>query len=123
MLAAVFPRASVPVTPSTGDDPVSSFFKSDSKPAATPAAAEPAPARSVDRVAEQPSVLGRGMQITGNGGYDLASRKLHGHVEGRDLILSKFETIKEDVRMVYMEELYQSILAEQRRTAKIEMAR
>jgi translocation and assembly module TamB len=35
-----------------------------------------------------------GMQITGNGGYDLASRKLRGHVEGRDLILSKFETIK-----------------------------
>jgi translocation and assembly module TamB len=39
-------------------------------------------------------LLVHGMRIAGNGGYDLATRKLHGHVEGRDLILSKFETIK-----------------------------
>jgi cytoskeletal protein CcmA (bactofilin family) len=60
---------------------VSSFFKSDSKPAATPAAAEPAPARSVDRVAEQPSVLGRGMQITGNI-VSTGSVQIHGRVVG-----------------------------------------
>jgi len=35
-----------------------------------------------------------GMQISGNGGYDLASEHLHGHVEGHDLVLSKFETVK-----------------------------
>lgn len=60
---------------------MSSFFKSDSKPAATPAAAEPAPARSVDRVAEQPSVLGRGMQITGNI-VSTGSVQIHGRVTG-----------------------------------------
>jgi len=35
-----------------------------------------------------------GMQLAGNGGYDLATRKLHGHIEGRNLVLSKFETIR-----------------------------
>lgn len=35
-----------------------------------------------------------GMQVAGNGGYDLASKKLHGHIEGRNLVLSKFETIR-----------------------------
>ncbi|HEX2918564.1 MAG TPA: translocation/assembly module TamB, partial [Edaphobacter sp.] len=35
-----------------------------------------------------------GMQVAGNGGYDLGSRRLHGHIEGRDLVLSKFDTIK-----------------------------
>ncbi len=35
-----------------------------------------------------------GMQLAGNGGYDLASERLHGHVEGHDLVLSKFETVK-----------------------------
>jgi translocation and assembly module TamB len=35
-----------------------------------------------------------GMQITGNGGYDLGSRHLQGHVEGHDLVLSKFETVR-----------------------------
>lgn len=61
---------------------MSSFFKSDTKPAAAPtAAAEPAPARSVDRVAEQPSVLGRGMQITGNI-VSTGSVQIHGRVVG-----------------------------------------
>ena len=61
---------------------MSSFFKSDTKPAAAPtAAAEPAPARSVDRVAEQPSVLGRGMQITGNI-VSTGSVQIHGRVTG-----------------------------------------
>jgi translocation and assembly module TamB len=35
-----------------------------------------------------------GMQITGNGAYNLANEHLRGHVEGRDLALSKFETVK-----------------------------
>lgn len=35
-----------------------------------------------------------GMQIAGNGGYDLGSEHLHGHIEGRDLLLTKFETFK-----------------------------
>jgi len=35
-----------------------------------------------------------GMQITGNGGYDMGSTHLHGHLEGHDLILSKFETVR-----------------------------
>lgn len=35
-----------------------------------------------------------GMQISGNGGYDLGNRHLHGHLEGHDLMLSKFDTIK-----------------------------
>lgn len=62
---------------------MSSFFKSDTKPAqaTTSAAAEPAPARSVDRVAEQPSVLGRGMQITGNI-VSTGSVQVHGRVVG-----------------------------------------
>ncbi|QNI38484.1 translocation/assembly module TamB [Edaphobacter sp. 4G125] len=34
-----------------------------------------------------------GMQVAGNGGYDLESRRFYGHVEGQDLMLSKFETI------------------------------
>ncbi|MCU1222897.1 MAG: hypothetical protein JWQ42_990 [Edaphobacter sp.] len=35
-----------------------------------------------------------GMQLAGNGGYDMGSERLHGHIEGRDLVLSKFETVK-----------------------------
>ncbi len=34
------------------------------------------------------------MQLAGNGGYDLGSEHFHGHVEGHDLVLSKFETVK-----------------------------
>jgi translocation and assembly module TamB len=34
-----------------------------------------------------------GMQITGNGGYDLNSKHLHGHIEGDNLVLSKFQTL------------------------------
>lgn len=60
---------------------MSSFFKSETKPAATPTTQEPAPARSADRVAEQPSVLGRGMQITGNI-VSTGSVQIHGRVTG-----------------------------------------
>ena len=35
-----------------------------------------------------------GMQITGNGGYNIQTKQMHGHVEGRKLVLSKFETVK-----------------------------
>ena len=35
-----------------------------------------------------------GMQIAGNGGYDMDSERLHGHVEGRNLVLSKFVTVQ-----------------------------
>ena len=35
-----------------------------------------------------------GMQITGNGGYDIQSKHLHGHIEGRNLELSKFQTFQ-----------------------------
>jgi translocation and assembly module TamB len=34
-----------------------------------------------------------GAKITGNGGYDLTSKHLHGHIEGDNLVLSKFQTI------------------------------
>jgi len=35
-----------------------------------------------------------GMQVAGNGGYDMGSEHLHGHLEGHDLELSRFETVK-----------------------------
>jgi translocation and assembly module TamB len=35
-----------------------------------------------------------GMQITGNGGYNMQTKQLHGHVEGRNLVLSKFVTVQ-----------------------------
>lgn len=61
---------------------MSSFFKSETKSAAQAApVAEPAAMRSADRVAEQPSVLGRGMQITGNI-VSTGSVQIHGRVVG-----------------------------------------
>ncbi|WP_263384070.1 translocation/assembly module TamB domain-containing protein [Granulicella arctica] len=36
-----------------------------------------------------------GMQITGNGGYDMASEHLHGHIEGNYLQLSKFKSLQQ----------------------------
>ncbi len=35
-----------------------------------------------------------GMQIAGNGGYDVGSEHLHGHLEGNNLALSKFVTVR-----------------------------
>jgi translocation and assembly module TamB len=35
-----------------------------------------------------------GMQIIGNGGYDMSSEHLHAHVEGHDILLSKFVTVQ-----------------------------
>jgi translocation and assembly module TamB len=34
------------------------------------------------------------MQVTGNGGFDMASQRLHAHVEGNNLLLSKFDTVR-----------------------------
>ncbi len=36
-----------------------------------------------------------GMQITGNGGYNLTTERLHAHVEGNDLQLSKFTLVQQ----------------------------
>ncbi len=35
-----------------------------------------------------------GMQIAGNGGYDMGNEHLHGHVEGHNIVLSKFVTVQ-----------------------------
>jgi translocation and assembly module TamB len=35
-----------------------------------------------------------GMQIAGNGGYDTGSERLHAHMEGHDILLSKFVTVQ-----------------------------
>jgi translocation and assembly module TamB len=35
-----------------------------------------------------------GMSITGNGGYNLTSRRVHGHIQGNDLRLSRFALIQ-----------------------------
>ena len=35
-----------------------------------------------------------GMQVTGNGGYNMQTKQVHGHVEGRNLQLSKFATVQ-----------------------------
>jgi translocation and assembly module TamB len=37
-----------------------------------------------------------GMQIAGNGGYDMGSQHLHGHVAGNNLVLSKFVTVQKE---------------------------
>ena len=36
-----------------------------------------------------------GMSITGNGGYDLTSKRFHGHIQGNNLRLSKFKTMQQ----------------------------
>jgi translocation and assembly module TamB len=36
-----------------------------------------------------------GVQIAGNGGYDWGSEHLHAHVEGHDILLSKFVTVQQ----------------------------
>jgi translocation and assembly module TamB len=44
--------------------------------------------------ANQVALSLHGAQITGNGGYDIQSKHLHGHIEGHNLVLSKFQTIQ-----------------------------
>ena len=36
-----------------------------------------------------------GMQIAGNGGYDAGTEHLHGHLEGHNILLSKFVTVQD----------------------------
>ena len=45
-----------------------------------------------DFEASQVALVLHGARITGNGGYNLASKHLHGHIEGTNLALSKFQT-------------------------------
>ena len=47
-----------------------------------------------DIEASQFAVRMSGMSLTGNGGYDLDSKLLHGHIQGNDLRLSKFKTVQ-----------------------------
>jgi len=47
-----------------------------------------------DFEASQVSLRLHGMTIAGNGGYDLTSKKLHAHIEGNNLQLSKFKTFQ-----------------------------
>ncbi|WP_260734694.1 translocation/assembly module TamB domain-containing protein [Tunturiibacter lichenicola] len=35
-----------------------------------------------------------GMQVAGNGGYDMGTDRLHGHIAGHDILLSKFSTVQ-----------------------------
>jgi translocation and assembly module TamB len=46
-----------------------------------------------DFEATQAVLTVHGARITGNGGYDLDSKHLHGHIQGDNLVLSKFATI------------------------------
>jgi translocation and assembly module TamB len=46
-----------------------------------------------DFEASQVVLVLHGARITGNGGYDLDSKRVHGHVEGDNLVLSQFQTI------------------------------
>src|SRR5665213_1036071 len=36
-----------------------------------------------------------GMQVGGNGGYDMGTEHLHGHIDGQNLLLSKFDTLRQ----------------------------
>jgi len=45
-----------------------------------------------DFEASQVALSLHGARITGDGGYDLESKHLHGHIEGDSLVLSKFQT-------------------------------
>jgi translocation and assembly module TamB len=42
--------------------------------------------------ASQVALSLHGAHITGNGGYDLKTKRVHGHIEGDNLVLSKFQT-------------------------------
>lgn len=45
-----------------------------------------------DVEASQVALVFHGAKITGNGGYDMASKHVHGHIEGDNLVLSRFQT-------------------------------
>jgi translocation and assembly module TamB len=46
-----------------------------------------------DIEASQVALVLHGAKIGGNGGYDMQSKRVHAHIEGDDLVLSKFQTI------------------------------
>jgi translocation and assembly module TamB len=46
-----------------------------------------------DIEASQVALVLHGAKITGNGGYDMQSKHVHAHIEGDNLLLSKFQTI------------------------------
>jgi translocation and assembly module TamB len=50
--------------------------------------------REKDIEASSVVLKAHGVQIAGNGGYDWGSEHLHAHLEGHDILLSKFETVK-----------------------------
>ena len=39
-------------------------------------------------------VAAHGMQVTGNGGYNLASKRIRAHIEGKDIQLSKLDVVR-----------------------------
>ncbi len=47
-----------------------------------------------DIEASQFAVKLHGMQISGHGGFDMATNRMSGHVEGNNLVLSKFDTVQ-----------------------------
>jgi translocation and assembly module TamB len=51
-------------------------------------------AQGQDFEASQVALKLHGMSIDGNGGYDLKSKHLHGHIQGDNLQLSKFKTVQ-----------------------------
>lgn len=51
-------------------------------------------AHGPDIAANQVVLKLHGMQITGNGGYNTATEHVRGHIEGQNLLLSKFATIQ-----------------------------
>jgi translocation and assembly module TamB len=50
--------------------------------------------REKDIEASSVVLKAHGVQIAGNGGYDWGSEHLHAHLEGHDILMSKFETVK-----------------------------
>ena len=50
--------------------------------------------REKDIEASSVVLKAHGVQIVGNGGYDWGNEHLHAHLEGHDILLSKFETVK-----------------------------
>jgi translocation and assembly module TamB len=46
-----------------------------------------------DIEASQVALVIHGAKITGNGGYDMQSKHVHAHIEGDNLVLSKFQTV------------------------------
>jgi translocation and assembly module TamB len=50
--------------------------------------------REKDIEASSVALKAHGVRIAGNGGYDWGNEHLHAHLEGHDILISKFETVK-----------------------------